>query len=141
MVGRQLKDLYFDNNIEHVSLVWTDHALLTIKLRLQLNNTGKGLWRANPNLVHYKSYLKKINTGISHFMQTILANSSDSNQIKWDRLKGYIRKLTKAYCSKRASWRKQRLNTTAQLMFSQNMDVLFWEHRCSHLRRCSFPHE
>ncbi|KAK4509115.1 translational activator for mitochondrial COX1 [Mucor velutinosus] len=31
--------------------------------------------------------------------------------------------------------------TTAQLMFSQNMDVLFWEHRCSHLRRCSFPHE
>ncbi|KAK4520890.1 uncharacterized protein ATC70_006771 [Mucor velutinosus] len=22
--------------------------------------------------------------------------------------------------------------TTAQLMFSQNMDVLFWEHRCSH---------
>ncbi|KAK4518015.1 uncharacterized protein ATC70_001365 [Mucor velutinosus] len=109
MVGRQLKELYFDNNVEHVSSVWTDHALLTIKLRLQLNNTGKGLWRANPNLVHYKSYVKKIHSGISHFMQTILANSSDSNQIKWDRLKGYIRKLTKAYCSNRASWRKQRL--------------------------------
>ncbi|KAK4510240.1 uncharacterized protein ATC70_006413 [Mucor velutinosus] len=43
MVGRQLKDLYFDNNIEHVSSVWTDHALLTIKLRLQLNNADKGL--------------------------------------------------------------------------------------------------
>ncbi|GAN09353.1 hypothetical protein MAM1_0262d08879, partial [Mucor ambiguus] len=97
MVGRHLKDLYFDNGIEHVSSVWTDHALLTIKLRLQLNNTGKGLWRANPNLAHYKSYVKKINTGISHFMQNILADSSDSNQIKWDRLKGYIRKLTKAY--------------------------------------------
>ncbi|KAK4518334.1 kinetochore-associated Ndc80 complex subunit nuf2 [Mucor velutinosus] len=109
MVGRQLKDLYFDNNIQHVFSAWTDYALLTIKLRLQLNNTGKGLWRANPNLVHYKSYVKKINSGISHFMQTILANSSDSNQIKWDRLKGYIRKLTKAYCSNRASWRKQRL--------------------------------
>jgi hypothetical protein len=109
MVGRQLKDLYFDNGIEHVSSVWTDHALLTIKLRLQLNNTGKGLWRANPNLVHYKSYVKKINNGISHFMQNTLADSSDSNQIKWDRLKGYIRKLTKAYCSNRASWRKQRL--------------------------------
>ncbi|KAK4517709.1 uncharacterized protein ATC70_001050 [Mucor velutinosus] len=24
------------------------------------------------------------------------------------------------------------IDTTAQLMFSQNMDVLFWEHRCSH---------
>ncbi|KAK4520677.1 uncharacterized protein ATC70_006555 [Mucor velutinosus] len=109
MVGRQLKDLYFDNDIEHVSSVWTDHALLTIKLRLQLNNTDKGLWRANPNLVHCKFYVKKINSGISHFMQTVLANSSDSNQIKWDRLKGYIRKLAKAYCSNRASWRKQRL--------------------------------
>jgi len=23
------------------------------------------------------------------------------------------------------------INTTAQLMFSQNIDALFWEHRCS----------
>ncbi|CEP16356.1 hypothetical protein [Parasitella parasitica] len=61
MVGRQLKDVYFANDIEYVSSEWTDHALLTIKLRLQLTNTG------------------------------------------------YVRKLTKAYCSNRAPWRKQRL--------------------------------
>ncbi|KAG2192764.1 hypothetical protein INT46_002424, partial [Mucor plumbeus] len=109
MVGSHLKDLYFENDIEYLSNDWTDHALLTVRFRLQVSNTGKGLWRANPNLVHHKSYIKKINSGVSHFMRSILANSTDSNQIKWDRLKGYIRKLTKAYCSNRSSWRKERL--------------------------------
>ncbi|CAO0798585.1 unnamed protein product [Mucor circinelloides] len=109
MVGRQLKDSYFDNDIEYIAPTWTDHALLTIKMRLHLTNTGKGLWRANPNLAHYKSYVKKIKAGISHFMQHILVESTDSSQIKCDRLKGYVRKLTKAYCSNRASWRRERL--------------------------------
>ncbi|KAL7323647.1 hypothetical protein PS15p_210270 [Mucor circinelloides] len=92
-------------------------------MRLYLNNTGKGLWRANPNLVHYKSYyVKKINPGISHFMQNILANaSSDSNQVKWDRLKSCVRKLTKAYRSNRASWRKERLK---QVQSSRNQLIL-----------------
>lgn len=109
MVGSRLKELYFDNDIEYISNDWTDHALMTVSFRLQVSNTGKGLWRANPNLVHNKSYVKKINSGISHFMQNILSTSSDSSQIKWDRLKGYIKKLTKAYCSNRSSWRKERL--------------------------------
>lgn len=109
MVGSRLKELYFDNDIEYISNDWTDHALMTVSFRLQVSNTGKGLWRANPNLVHNKSWVKKINSGSSHFMQNILSTSSDSSQIKWDRLNGYIKKLTKAYCSNRSSWRKERL--------------------------------
>ncbi|KAL7314354.1 hypothetical protein PS15m_005937 [Mucor circinelloides] len=53
-----------------------------------LTNTGKGLWRGNPNLAYYyKSYVKNnIKTGTSHFMQHILTDSTDSSQIKWYRL-------------------------------------------------------
>ena len=118
MVGRQLKDLYFNNNIEYIPNEWTDHDLMTVNFKIQLTNTGKGLWRANPNLVQHKSYVKKINSGISHFMQNILSQSSDSNQIKWDRLKGYVKKLTKCYCSNRSSWRKDRLR---ELQSSRNL--------------------
>ncbi|GAN10028.1 hypothetical protein MAM1_0313c09562 [Mucor ambiguus] len=52
MVGHPLKDLCFDSDIKHVSSVWTDRALLTTKLRLPINNTGKGLWRTRTKPAH-----------------------------------------------------------------------------------------
>ena len=109
MIGTHLKDIYQDNKIKFMNKAWTNHHLLTIVLNIQLHNTGKGLWRANPNLVYHKSYRKKINSGITHFMQNILPKSTDSDQLKWDRLKGYVKKLTKNYCSNRSSWRQDKL--------------------------------
>ena len=44
MVGTHLKDIYQDNKIKFMNKAWTDHHLLTIVLRIQLHNTGKGLW-------------------------------------------------------------------------------------------------
>ena len=42
-------------------------------------------------------------------MQNILSKSTDNDQLKWDRLKGYVKKLTKNYCSNRSSWRQDKL--------------------------------
>lgn len=125
MVGRQLNNLYFNNDVEYISNDWTDHVLMTVSLRLQVSNTGNGLWRANPNLVHHKSYVKKVNSGISHFMGTIRCNSTNNSQLKWDRLEGYITKLTKAYCSNRSSWPKDWLR---ELQSNRNQLIRQYKH-------------
>ncbi|CEP13500.1 hypothetical protein [Parasitella parasitica] len=39
------------------------------------------------------------------------AENQQCPHAKWDRLKGYIRKLTQSYCLNRASWRQRRLGT------------------------------
>ncbi|KAI8059975.1 uncharacterized protein B0P05DRAFT_269582 [Gilbertella persicaria] len=87
----------------------TDHALLTTSLRFGCTSTGKGLWRADPRLAIKKSYRHKLQTSIKHFMTKVLADTTDSPQMQWDRLKGCVRKITQNYYSNRASWQKQRL--------------------------------
>lgn len=108
-VGHQFRSKFFDPFLEFLHPSWTDHALLSIKLRLGKLNTGRGLWRGNPYLVKQDKYVSKIDKGISHFMNNILADSSESSQVKWDRLKGYVRKLTQSYCRNRSSWRQRKL--------------------------------
>lgn len=107
--GTDLRDKYFDSLVDPLPQEWTDHALLSIKLQLGCINMGKGIWRANPHLTKQPQYVQKINNGISIFVTDVLNKSLDSPQVKWDRLKGYIRKLTQSYCRNRSSWRQRRL--------------------------------
>ncbi|KAI8071157.1 uncharacterized protein B0P05DRAFT_573226 [Gilbertella persicaria] len=107
--GGNIRRYVTGSELEFLSPKLTDHALLTTSLRFGYANTGKGLWRADPYLATKNSYCHKIQTSISHFMTKVLANTTYSPQLQWDRFKGYVRKITQNYYSNRASWRKKRL--------------------------------
>ncbi|KAG1035079.1 hypothetical protein G6F43_013298 [Rhizopus delemar] len=45
-----IRDCIQTSNIEFINASWSDHALLSVRLRFGSGQHGKGLWRANPHL-------------------------------------------------------------------------------------------
>ena len=98
-----------DGAVLYLNRRWTDHALLSIQYSVGLSLLGKGLWRANPNLVRIFSYIHKINPGIESYATRHLAATTFSPQQHWDRLKKLVAKLTRNFCRFRSHWRDDRI--------------------------------
>lgn len=97
-----------DGDVEFFSDVYTDHALITITLTVEMSNNGKGIWRANPHLAKNRTYTKKLANEINNYIQHKL-DSNLSAQIKWDLIKNMVKKVTTNFCRHHSKWRETKL--------------------------------
>ena len=106
-----------NGNVEYMNKEWTDHALLSINFTVGTSSTGKGLWRANPNLVKNPAYAHKLNEQIEKYITNKLSKYNNSPQEKWDLLKKMVKKVTQNFCKNRCQWRNDRIK---QLQIQRN---------------------
>jgi len=97
-----------DGDVEFFSDVYTDHALLTITLTVEMTNNGKGIWRANPHLVKNKRFTNKLCKEISNYVRHKL-DPDLSAQVKWDLIKNMVKKVTTNFCRHHNKWRETKL--------------------------------
>ncbi|KAG0755178.1 hypothetical protein G6F24_012006 [Rhizopus arrhizus] len=98
-----------NGNVEYMNKEWTDHALLSINFTVGTSSTGKGLWRANPNLAKNSAYIRKLNEQIEQYITHKLAKYNNSPQEKWDLLKKMVKKVTQNFCRNRCQWRNDQI--------------------------------
>ncbi|KAG1370798.1 hypothetical protein G6F61_011727 [Rhizopus arrhizus] len=98
-----------NGNVEYMNKEWTDHALLSINFTVGTSSTGKGLWRANPNLAKNPAYIRKLNEQIEQYITHKLAKYNNSPQEKWDLLKKMVKKVTQNFCRNRCQWRNDQI--------------------------------
>ncbi|KAK4510448.1 uncharacterized protein ATC70_011427 [Mucor velutinosus] len=97
-----------DGDVEFFSDVYTDHALITITLTVEMSNNGKGIWRANPHLAKNKRFTKKLSKEINNYVQHKL-DPDLSAQVKWDLIKNMAKKVTTNFCRHHNQWRETKL--------------------------------
>ncbi|KAG1062722.1 hypothetical protein G6F41_011326 [Rhizopus arrhizus] len=108
-----------NGNVEYMNKEWTDHALLSINFTVGTSSTGKGLWRANPNLAKNPAYIRKLNKQIEQYITHKLSKYNNSPQEKWDLLKKMVKKVTQNFCRNRCQWR----NDQIKQLQSQRNDI------------------
>ena len=52
--------LVHDSNI--VPGYWSDHSYITLKIKLQGNESGRGYWKFNNSLLKHKDHVQVVNT-------------------------------------------------------------------------------
>ncbi|CAO3620214.1 unnamed protein product [Mucor fragilis] len=97
-----------DRDVEFFSDVYTDHALITITLTVEMSNNGTGIWRDNPRLAKNKKYTKKLAQEINKYVQHKL-DSDLTAQVKWDLIKNMVKKVTTNFCQHHSEWRETKL--------------------------------
>jgi endonuclease/exonuclease/phosphatase family metal-dependent hydrolase len=90
-VGKELLQRMNSGDVEFFSQEFTDHALLTKTLTMEMYSCGKGIWRTNPYLCKNKRYVSNLNREIESFIQNKL-NPDLSTQDQWDCLKNMVKK-------------------------------------------------
>ncbi|KAG1275601.1 hypothetical protein G6F66_012744 [Rhizopus arrhizus] len=108
-----------NGNVKYMNKEWTDHALLSINFTVGTSSTGKGLWRANPNLAKNPAYIRKLNKQIEQYITHKLSKYNNSPQEKWDLLKKMVKKVTQNFCRNRCQWR----NDQIKQLQSQRNDI------------------
>ncbi|KAG1467521.1 hypothetical protein G6F56_004371 [Rhizopus delemar] len=102
--------------ITFINSNWSDHALLTIQFKFGSGSHGKGLWRATPLLVSNFYFVKSLYRSLDWFCSSHLSppfdidNSlrspiHDTLQSLWDALKLEVKRVTRSFDRRQASWR------------------------------------
>ncbi|KAG1445652.1 hypothetical protein G6F56_009836 [Rhizopus delemar] len=105
-----------NSSITFINSNWTDHALLTVQFKFGSGSHGKGLWRANPLLVSNSYFVKSLYRSLDCFCSSRLSppfdidNSlrsptHDTPQSLWDDLKLKVKRVTRSFGRRQASWR------------------------------------
>ncbi|KAK4516081.1 uncharacterized protein ATC70_011043 [Mucor velutinosus] len=103
----QLMDFRTD---QFVHLDWTDHAMLSTQLTFDNPDLGKGLWRANPQLVHNEYFCQRLFTKLDDFHTLLASNANDlTPQVIWDQIKELTRQVAKSCSRRQSEWRRRLL--------------------------------
>lgn len=107
-----LVEFVSNSDIEFISNVWTDHALLSITLQFRCAEHGKGLWRANPALAQNPYFINKLYAALNDFHNQIEQNPTErqpSPQELWDQIKSLTRQVALRCSRSKAEWRHRQL--------------------------------
>ncbi|KAL7323949.1 hypothetical protein PS15p_210532 [Mucor circinelloides] len=85
-------------DVEFFSDVFSDYALITITLTVEMSSSGKGIWGANPHLAKNGTFIKKLASKINN---NYVRHKLDPNlpaQVKLDLIKKMVKKVTTNFC-------------------------------------------
>jgi len=106
----QLMDFRTDQFVHFVHSDWTDHAMLSTQLTFDNPDLGKGLWRANPQLVHNEYFCQRLFTKLDDFHTLLASNANDlTPQVIWDQIKELTRQVAKSCSRRQSEWRRRLL--------------------------------
>ncbi|KAG0870908.1 hypothetical protein G6F15_011532 [Rhizopus arrhizus] len=115
-----IHDCIQTSNIEFINTTWSDHALLSVRLRFGSGQHGKGLWRANPHLARNSYFVKSLYQSLDWFYSSRpfppvdLTNNDhctpiESIQSLWEDVKSEVKRVARSFGRRQASWRQAHL--------------------------------
>ncbi|KAG0974193.1 hypothetical protein G6F29_012368 [Rhizopus arrhizus] len=115
-----IHDCIQTSNIEFINTTWSDHALLSVRLRFGSGQHGKGLWRANPHLARNSYFVKSLYQSLDWFCSSRLFPPVDltnndhctpieSTQSLWEDIKSEVKRVARSFGRRQASWRQAHL--------------------------------
>ena len=99
--------------------ILTDHSLIKIKLCIESNPRGPGIWKFNCSLLSDQDYVQKVKHAIA---ETILIEEGVNPDLLWETIKLRIRTDSIQYSS-----RKKRCNNNALLALNKRLTRLEYE--------------
>ncbi|EIE76272.1 hypothetical protein RO3G_00976 [Rhizopus delemar RA 99-880] len=117
---------YVDADVEFLNPHWPDNILLQVTCKVGfVDNTGPGLWHANPIYTSNKGYRQRLDFMLMRLYYQEIANSILPPQDLWDLVKLKVKQFTKSFGKHYGDWRKQQ--------------ILALQRKRQHLLRSSFP--
>ncbi|KAG1038378.1 hypothetical protein G6F43_012697 [Rhizopus delemar] len=115
-----IRDCIQTSNIEFINDPWSDHALLSVRLRFGSGQHGNGLWRANPYLARNSYFAKSLYQSLDWFCSSRLFPPVDltnkdhctpieSTQSLWEDVKSEVKRVARSFGRRQASWRQAHL--------------------------------
>ncbi|CAO3699873.1 unnamed protein product [Rhizopus microsporus] len=106
---------YIDATVDFVDPEWSDHAILSVELKLDLADShGPGAWRANPVYLGHKGFRRHLANMLTEVYHSEIAHSQSSPQILWDMVKARVKEFTRKYGRSYVSWRSQKRHCILQ---------------------------
>lgn len=103
-VGSMLQHSVTESEIEYIQPRWSDHAILSVQLKMGNSKIGPGLWRANPAYVNNPKFRDTLSRRLHNLMKTL--PDSLSTQEQWESVKEVTKAVIKQFGIKYVSWRK-----------------------------------
>ncbi|KAG1047011.1 hypothetical protein G6F43_010525 [Rhizopus delemar] len=117
---------YVDSDVEFLNPHWSDHTLLQVICKVDFaDDTGPGLWHANPIYTSNKEYRQQLAFKLTRLYDQEIANSILPPQDLWNLIKLKVKQFTKRFGGHHVDWRKQQ--------------ILALQRKCQRLLRSSFP--
>ena len=112
--------------IDFINLLWTDHHLVSVELRLGQAPLGPGLWRCNPTLATDKHFCSDLSVFLTS--EIALFDTSLSQQQKWDQIKLITGKFARKYSRKKRTHNQLHLRSLQKerrqyLSFNNHIDI------------------
>ncbi|KAK4509114.1 uncharacterized protein ATC70_007464 [Mucor velutinosus] len=109
-VAPSLTNFVHTSTVDFIAPQWTDHAMLSIHLRMRLNNHGRGLWRVSPRLADNSFFVNQLYKRLDDFHRDLVSNPFPASpQVLWDDIKSLTRSLAQKIGRKQAEWRRRQL--------------------------------
>ncbi|KAI8968756.1 Endonuclease/exonuclease/phosphatase, partial [Pilobolus umbonatus] len=113
----------YNSSINFINPTWTDHALILVAFRFQSRNTGKGIWRVNPNFARDPRFLDRLHNQITKVCRT--APCSTPPHVLWEQIKKITTDTAQKIGRRKAAWRKlqlERLNIKRDKIFEKHAE-------------------
>ncbi|KAG1594933.1 hypothetical protein G6F47_008653 [Rhizopus delemar] len=115
-----IRDCIQTSNIEFINNPWSDHALLSVRLRFGSGQHDNGPWRANPYLARNSYFVKSLYQSLNWFCSSRLFPPVDltnkyhctpieSTQSLWEDVKSEVKRVARSFGRRQASWRQAHL--------------------------------
>ncbi|KAI9003752.1 hypothetical protein CLU79DRAFT_714308, partial [Phycomyces nitens] len=83
-----------NHDVQFISPLWTDHALLQTTISLGISEKGRGLWHAHLALASNPAFLSALNSSLTCLFPLF---SLDDPQCQWEKVKATMIKTAKKF--------------------------------------------
>ncbi|KAI9032553.1 hypothetical protein CLU79DRAFT_693261, partial [Phycomyces nitens] len=97
-----------NHDVQFISPLWTDHALLQTTISLGISEKGRGLWRAHPALASNPVFLSALNSSLTRLFPLL---SLDDPQCQWEKVKATMIKTAKKFSGRYVAYRTKLLKS------------------------------
>ncbi|KAL0085529.1 Endonuclease/exonuclease/phosphatase, partial [Phycomyces blakesleeanus] len=97
-----------NHDVQFISRLWTDHALLQATICLGTSDKGRGLWRAHPSLASNPAFLSALDSALTRLFPLL---PQDDPQRQWEVVKATMIRTAKKFGGRYTTYRKKLLKS------------------------------
>ncbi|VDI34332.1 blast:LINE-1 retrotransposable element ORF2 protein [Mytilus galloprovincialis] len=109
LVSKECKAQIVKADIRPIILKSTDHNGISLKIRTQKVNRGKGYWKLNSSILNDRDYCCNIEKLIKYYENK--EKTTENIGILWDNFKSEVRDISLDFCKRKAKQKRDKIQT------------------------------
>ena len=109
LVSKECKSQIVKADIRPIILKSTDHNGISLKIRTQKVNKGKGYWKLNSSILNDRDYCCNIEKLIKYYENK--EKTTENIGILWDNFKSEVRDISLDFCKRKAKQKRDKIQT------------------------------